>query len=213
LTDNDQIAEPARRIIMPSNSWLRAATLSLLTIATLALAAPALAQQPPATQAAPLDQQPPPPPAVEPPPQVEPPLVAPSPVLPSHAASTPSGAAKPALVIANVNLRSGPRTDSLIIATIPGGSRVRVAGCSGEWCAVTWNGTDGYAIARNLDTSGRRQDRRYRPQPFYEPDQQVVYGPPVYYPPPAVVYGPGFYYGPRYYYGRRWGGGGWHGRW
>jgi uncharacterized protein YraI len=106
------------------------------------------------------------------------------------------------MVTANVNLRSGPGTDSNIIATIPGGSTVHITSCSGEWCAVTWNGQSGYAIARNLG-SGRRV-AQYRQQPYYEGGPPVVYGPPVYYPP-AVYYGPGFYYGPRYYYGRGWG--------
>lgn len=170
--------------------------------------APALAQQdPPASHAA--GEQPP-----AAPPQVAPPdvasqaapQVAPQAAPPASAPQTVAAPAKSAIVTANVNLRAGPGTDSEVIATIPGGSRVRVASCSGEWCAVTWNGREGYAIARNLDTTGRRVVRRYRPEPYYEGEPQAVYAePPVYYAPP-VVYGPGYYYyGPRYYYGSRWG--------
>jgi Bacterial SH3 domain len=175
---------------MPLNSKALGATLGMLAIAAVTMAAPVFAQQtPPAA-------------GHEPPPQA-------APVRP--------GSARSALVTANVNLRSGPGTDSEIITTIPGGSTVRITSCSGEWCAVTWNGRSGYAIARNLDTGGPRQVRQYRAQPGYaegrdyEPGPPVVYGAPGYYPPPPVVYGPG-YYGPGYYYGPG-PGWGWRRRW
>jgi uncharacterized protein YgiM (DUF1202 family) len=142
--------------------------------------------------------------------QGEPPP-APAPSVPPQAA--PTGSARFAVVSANVNLRSGPNTNSEIITTIPAGSRVQVTDCTGEWCMVTWNQRSGFAIARNLDTGGARQARRYRapsgyaggPPPGYPYGPPVVYGPPVYYPPPAIVYAPGYYFGPRYY--------GWHRRW
>jgi uncharacterized protein YraI len=125
--------------------------------------------------------------------------------------AAPGGPGRSAVVAANVNLRSGPGTDSEILATIPAGSRVRVSDCS-EWCMVTWKGQSGFAVARNLDIGGARQARGYRPPPayaggppVYEAGPPMVYGPPVYYPPPAVVYGAPYYYGPRYY--------GWHRRW
>jgi hypothetical protein len=189
---------------MPLNS--NALGAALLAIAAATMAAPVLAQQnPPAAgpEAPPPDAGAPPPAA---PPQGAPPQAA------------PAGPAKSALATANLNLRSGPGTDSEVIATIPGGSTVQVASCSGEWCAVTWNGHSGYAIARNLDIGARRQARPNRAPPGYaggyEPGPPVVYGAPGYYPPPAVVYGPGYYgygpgyygYGPGYYYGwrRRW---------
>jgi len=124
-------------------------------------------------------------------------------------------------VSAKVNLRSGPGTDSQIVTTIPTGSTVRVTGCEGEWCSVTWNGQSGYAIARNLDLGASRQARAYpapqpgQPDPGYSDDYNLPgYGPgyygPGYYGPP-VVYGPAYYYGPRvYYYGRPWR---WHRHW
>ena len=131
---------------------------------------------------------------------------------PARPGKIPTGAqARFAVVTANVNLRSGPNTNSEIITTTPAGSRVQVTNCTGEWCMVTWNERSGFAIARNLDTGGARQARRYRapsgyagPRPGYPYGPPVVYGPPVYYPPPAIVYAPGYYFGARYY--------GWHRR-
>ena len=121
--------------------------------------------------------------------------------------------ARSAAVTATVNLRSGPGTDQEIITTIPAGSTVRVATCSGEWCEVTWERRSGYAIARNLSIGAPRQARPYGPQPGYAggygPEPPVVYEAPGYYAPPAVVYGPA-YYGPRVYYGPGWG---WRRRW
>jgi len=107
-----------------------------------------------------------------------------------------------AVVSTNVNLRGGLGTDSEILATIPAGSTVSVGKCEGEWCAVTWNGQNGYAIARNLDLGGSRQAGVYPRQPRYRP-RGYAPGPGYYYGPP-VVYGPG-YYGPGAYYGRGWG--------
>jgi hypothetical protein len=128
------------------------------------------------------------------------------------------------MVAAKVNLRSTPGTDSEIVATIPAGTTVRVGECDGEWCAVTWNGHSGFAIARNLTSGASRQAGAYPAQrlqpgpgysgehdsPGYGPDYRGEhdppgYGPGYYYGPP-VVYGPAYYYGPRvYYYSRPWG--------
>jgi hypothetical protein len=154
-------------------------------------------------------QAPPPEAPIPPPPAQGGPLGGPPP-------NGPPGAAKGGFATANVNLRSGPGTDAEIITTIPAGSRIGIASCDGEWCAVTWNGRNGFATARNIDSSPRSA-RPYRPQPgyaagppVYEAGPPVVYGAPAYYGPPAVVYGPGYYgYGPRYY-GRAWG---WRRRW
>jgi len=218
------------------NSNVLGATLGILAIASMTIAAPVFAQQipPAAGQESPPVAQPPsgplpekqsasdppvaqspsgplpdaqspsgPPPVAQspsgPPPNAQPPNG-----LPPQAAPVYPGTTRSAWVVSNVNLRSGPGTDSAIIVTIPAGSTVRIAGCSGEWCAVTWNGRSGYAIARNLSTGGPRQAGRYRAPPGYAEGPPVAYGPPGYYPPPPVVYGPGYYYGP-YYYGPRWG--------
>jgi len=179
---------------------------ALLGVAAAAMAVPALAQQdaPPAGQTPPANGPGTPQPGASSP---GPPPAAPG----APAPAAPDHTARSAVVIANVNLRSAPGTDAEILATIPAGSRVRVADCS-EWCMVTWNGQSGFAIARNLDIGGARQARGYRAPPryaggppgVYEAGPPVVYGPPVYYPPPAVVYAPPpYYYGPRYYGWRR----------
>lgn len=174
------------------------ATLGIITVTAATMAASALAQQDlPATEHGPL-------PNAQPPSGVISNAPAPkaTPTLHGHLARS-------ALVTANVNLRRGPGTDSEILTTIPGGSPVRITNCSGEWCAVMWNGRRGYAIARNLYTGGPRPARQYRVPPGYaaevddEPGPPVVYGPPAYYPPPVIL-GPG-YYTPGYYYGPGWG--------
>ena len=131
---------------------------------------------------------------------------------PATRAPVRGGRARSAGATANVNLRSGPGTDSEIIATIPAGSTLRVTSCSGEWCEVSWNGRSGYAIARNLSVGGPRQAGPYGPgyAQGYGPEPPVGYAAPGYYAPPAVVYGPAYYYGPRVYYGPGWG---WRRRW
>jgi len=129
------------------------------------------------------------------------------------AAAADAAAAEPALAIANLNLRQGPGLNFGVLVTIPGGSTVDVAGCSGDWCNIRWGGRIGYVVGRNLDMGG--------PPPLPGAGRgpgPVVVGPPppeVYLGPPAVVveppdyydgpgyYGPG-YHRPGYYYGPRW---------
>jgi len=188
---------------MGMNSKALGKALAAIAIAAMTTAMPAFAQE----GSEPVAKTPAP---SEAPPDAQPPQ-APLP----HAAPVYRGPARFALAVANVNLRSGPDTNTEIVTTIPGGSTVRVTACNGEWCAASWNGRSGFVIARALDTGERRQVRRYRAPPRYgdedivEAGPPVVYGPPV-YPPPVVVYGPPYYdyYGPRFYY--RWG---WGHRW
>jgi hypothetical protein len=183
-----------------------------LSIAAAAIAAPGHAQQsPPAAgqEAAPSAG----------------PKDGPATQVPASPAPARAARARSAAVTATVNLRSGPGTDSEIITTIPARSTVRVTGCSGEWCELTWNGRSGYAIARNLSIGAPRQAGAYGPRPGYPggyrpgpqpgyadgygPEPPAVYQAPGYYAPPAVVYGP-TYYGPGVYYGPGWG---WRRRW
>jgi len=188
--------------------------LCIVAVAAVTIAAPVRAQQapPPAGQEAAPDAKPPGDPATTrattaQAPTAEAPATPPPPR--SQAGAVRSGPGRAAAVTATVNLRSGPGTDSDVITTIPAGSRVRITGCDGEWCSVTWNGNSGYAIARNLGAAAPRQAGTYRGPPGYAEEYEAgppaVYGAPGYYPPPAVVYGPA-YYGPGYYYGRGWGG-------
>jgi uncharacterized protein YraI len=120
--------------------------------------------------------------------------------LSTEAARTPAEGS--AVASATVNLRSGLGTDSEILATIPAGSTVSVGTCDTEWCAVTWNGQNGYAIARNLDLRGSHRAGVYLRQPRYRLPRYAP-GPGYYYGPP-LAYGPAYYYGPRVYY-RPWG--------
>ena len=138
---------------------------------------------------------------------------------------TASAAAKPATAITTVNLRAEANTTSAILSKIPGGSRLEIGDCTEGWCAVTFQGMSGFAIATALDTTGRappRAVRRALPpgvddddftpvgRPYPRPPGYVV-GPPGYVVGPPVVYGPGPYYyggpGPYWggYYGPRWG--------
>jgi hypothetical protein len=176
--------------------------LTVAAIAAVTTASPGRAQQDPGA-----GQQIPP--QAGAPPEMRPPD---GPPPPRMAGRRPRGSA---MVSAKVNLRSGPGTESEILATIPAGSSVRVGECEGEWCQVSWNGQSGYAIARNLNLGGSRHAGIYPGQPGYQP-AQPGYQPgyptddglpgyaPGYYGPP-VVYGPAYYYGPRVYYGPGWG--------
>jgi hypothetical protein len=119
--------------------------------------------------------------------------------------SAAPASAAPGVVNSTVNLRQGPSTNTPVLAKIPGGAGVDVAGCSGAWCRVSFAGKSGYVIATALGSGA--------PPPGY--------GPPPGYAPPAVYYEPPPYYGPYYYgYGPYYGfgggccwggGGGWHG--
>ena len=135
---------------------------------------------------------------------------------------TASAAAKPGIAVSTVNLRAASNTTSEILAKIPGGARLDVGECREGWCAVTFQGRSGFAIATALDASGRApRPAVRRPPPGYVPDDDdfepagpyppgYAVGPRVYVGPP-VVYGPGPYWGP--YWGPRWGWGyGWR-RW
>jgi len=148
--------------------------------------------------------------------------------------SAAGATAAPALAINNVNLRQGPGTTYTVIMTIPGGSNVDVSGCSGQWCQVTFQGQNGYAIATSFDQGGGAPPPGAAgpppagyvpapppgyagPPPGADPDVPIPVspigpppvGPPVYVgpPPPAYYYyGYGPYYGPYGggYYYRRW---------
>ena len=56
----------------------------------------------------------------------------------------------------DTNLRKLPTADSEILTLIRKGAMVAVADCRTEWCRVSWNGRDGYVIARNLGTAQAR---------------------------------------------------------
>ena len=66
------------------------------------------------------------------------------------AAMSAAAAAKPVTLSAETNLRKAPGTKSEAIGLMPKGTEVEVGECDSGWCKVTWDGQEGYAIARNL---------------------------------------------------------------
>src|SRR5262249_27945252 len=62
---------------------------------------------------------------------------------PPAGAPVRAGRAGSAAVIANVNLRSGPGTDSDVVTTIPAGSTGRGTSCSGAGCGAAGKGHSG----------------------------------------------------------------------
>jgi uncharacterized protein YraI len=66
------------------------------------------------------------------------------------AAMSAIAAAKPVTLSAETNLRKAPGTKSEAIGLMPKGTEVEVGECDSGWCKVTWDGREGYAIARNL---------------------------------------------------------------
>jgi hypothetical protein len=166
----------------------------------------ALMLQSAAAQFAPPPDQPPP--DQPPPPQGGPGQPAPGP------APGQAGAAPPAVVSTNVNLRQGPGTTYTIVGKIPAGAPVEVDNCDGQWCQVTFQGQHGYVIATSLGQGGAAPPPGAGgPPPGGPPPGGPVAGypggpppPPPGYPPPGYPPPPGYYpppyYGPYpYYYG------------
>ena len=117
--------------------------------------------------------------------------------------------AKPITTTADTNLRKSAGTDSEVLTLIPRGTSIELGKCSNGWCQATFEGKDGYVIARNVGMAPR-------PQPPGPPpaDEEIVEdaGPPVYYSRPYVV-GPPVYYGYGPYWRGYYGGWGWGRRW
>ena len=132
-----------------------------------------------------------------------------------------SAFARPGVATTTVNLRAEANTTSEVLAKMPAGARLDVGDCNDGWCAVTFQGKSGFAIATAIDASGRPRAVRRAPPPGgpgYDPDDDYEPVAPGYRPypvaPPAVVYGQGPYYGPGPYFygpGPYWGGYGYRG--
>lgn len=60
--------------------------------------------------------------------------------------------AAPALVTADLNIRSGPGTNYAPVGVLPSGAVVDVRGCTSgySWCRVNYQGYDGWASSRYL---------------------------------------------------------------
>jgi uncharacterized protein YraI len=68
---------------------------------------------------------------------------------------TASGTGLARVIDGALNLRSGPSTDSSIITVMPGDAQVTLNGTENNgFLAITYNGTDGWAYAQYLSTSG-----------------------------------------------------------
>jgi len=118
--------------------------------------------------------------------------------------------AKPITTLAETNLRKAAGTDSEVLTLIPKGTTVEIGKCSSGWCEASFDGKDGFVIARNVGLAPRPAPRvaRLGAQVVYE--EEVVAGPPPgYYRPAPYYYRPYYPYG---YYYRPWGWG-WGWRW
>lgn len=97
------------------------------------------------------------------------------------------GAANAAVVSSDLNLRSGPGTGYRVIDTMPAGSYVDVAGCTGSWCQVQFGGITGYASANYL--SGENADYATAPAYIESPIYSDPYYSEPYYSEPTIGFG------------------------
>jgi hypothetical protein len=118
--------------------------------------------------------------------------------------SAGAAAAAPATVESAINMRSGPGTQYEVIASIPGGAAVDVAGCTGSWCQVSFNGESGFANRSYLAMGGEPSAA-----PGYAYDDTPLYADDYY--DYGYAYGPGFAFSvnPRHRFHQRghWNGG------
>lgn len=88
-----------------------------------------------------------------------------------------------ATTVTALNLREGPGTDYVRIATMPRGAIVDVKGCRSGWCGVIWKGHKGYASERGLASDYAD---------FVEPEVWPIF--------PAYPYRAGYYAKADWYY-------------
>jgi uncharacterized protein YgiM (DUF1202 family) len=118
--------------------------------------------------------------------------------------SVVSATAKPIATTGETNLRKGPGTDSEVLTLIPKGGVVEVGECTNGWCAASFDGKDGYVIARNVGMGPKPAPRGRRMGAVQVYDEGPTYGRRVYGPP--LFYRPYPYYGYPYGWGyREWG--------
>jgi uncharacterized protein YraI len=111
------------------------------------------------------------------------------------ALSAGAAAAVPAVVQTDLNLRSGPGPRFAAVAAMPAGATVDVGGCSGAWCAVNFDGAQGYANRAYLNIGsavgpGYGTYAYGTDDGYYDPGYYDDYG---YYG--DYGYGPGFGFG------------------
>ncbi len=88
---------------------------------------------------------------------------------------TSAATAKPIATLAETNLRKAAGTDSEVVMLIPKGTTVEIGKCSSGWCEASFDGKDGFVIARNVGLAPPPTPRRGPPQVYYE---EEVVGPP-----------------------------------
>jgi uncharacterized protein YraI len=79
--------------------------------------------------------------------------------------------AEPATATAQVKLRKTPGSDGAVVVLIPKGSAVKVSKCSNGWCRVSWQGQEGYALAKSFRVAGRTAGAADGEQPDDQDDQ------------------------------------------
>ena len=77
---------------------------------------------------------------------------------------TGAATAKPIATLAETNLRKAAGTDSEVLTLIPKGTTVEIGKCSSGWCEASFDGKDGFVIARNVGLAPRA-DATPRPSP------------------------------------------------
>ncbi len=82
--------------------------------------------------------------------------------------------AAPGVAKGSVNLRAGPGTNYVRIATIPAGARVNILRC-GRWCELVYAGRKGWASASYIARGSVPRGGYY----VILPDQSLCHGPGV----------------------------------
>jgi uncharacterized protein YraI len=95
--------------------------------------------------------------------------------------------AQDAVTTADVNMRAGPGTQFQRLATLPAGTGVDIASCTGAWCRVVYRGITGFVSRNLLDEDG-----------IVAPPRRVYVEPPL-YARPRVYVEPPFYTDPPFY--------------
>jgi uncharacterized protein YgiM (DUF1202 family) len=67
-----------------------------------------------------------------------------------------SGCSDSAIATAQVELQQAAAADSEVLATIPKGSTVKVSNCTNGWCSASWNGRNGYVLAKHVRSGSKR---------------------------------------------------------
>ena len=65
------------------------------------------------------------------------------------------GCSDAAIVTTQVKLQQAAAADSEVLATIPKGGTVKVSACTNGWCSASWNGREGYILAKYVRIGGR----------------------------------------------------------